>query len=168
MLTFMCVNASSATVVTCACCTTSTLFCCLAALKPDAGVAVTATLGPSHQGVGEQALVAAVLGTGAAQEQLVPALMKAYAAADYVVGLDVDKDQFDKFGMRNCIDLILLELWKDPGQLPVPFFCYEIEILPCHCSGRHHGRYCTFQGPETTCIVVSPCVGLYNALFSCK
>ena len=74
-------------------------------------------LGPSNQGVGEQALVAAVLGTGAAQEQLVPALMKAYAAADHVVGLDVDKDQFDKFGMRNCIDLILLELWKDPGEL---------------------------------------------------
>lgn len=73
-------------------------------------------LGPSHQGVGEQALVAAVLGTGAAQEQLVPALMKAYAAADYVVGLDVDKDKFDKFGMRHCIDLILLELWKDAGQ----------------------------------------------------
>jgi hypothetical protein len=73
-------------------------------------------LGPSHQGVGEQALVAAVLGTGAAQEQLVPALMGAYAAADHVVGLDVDKDQFDKFGMRNCIDNILLELWKDPGQ----------------------------------------------------
>ena len=65
---------------------------------------------------GEQALVAAVLGTGAAQEQLVPALMKAYAAADYVVGLDVDKDKFDKFGMRHCIDLILLELWKDAGQ----------------------------------------------------
>ena len=84
--------------------------------------AVAATLGPSHQGVGEQALVAAVLGTGAAQEQLVPALMKAYAAADYVVGLDVDKDQFDKFGMRNCIDLILLELWKDPGQLLAPCF----------------------------------------------
>ena len=43
-------------------------------------------LGPSHQSVGEQALVAAVLGTGAAQESLVPALMNAYAAADHVVG----------------------------------------------------------------------------------
>ena len=30
--------------------------------------------------------------------------------------LDVDKDHFDKFSMRNCIDLILLELWKDPGS----------------------------------------------------
>lgn len=36
--------------------------------------------------MGEQALVAAVLGTGAAQESLVPALMGAYAAADHVVG----------------------------------------------------------------------------------
>lgn len=43
-------------------------------------------LGPSQQSVGEQALVAAVLGTGAAQEALVPALMGAYAAADHVVG----------------------------------------------------------------------------------
>ena len=82
-------------------------------------------LGPSHQGVGEQALVAAVLGTGAAQEQLVPALMGAYAAADHVVGLDVDRDQFDKFGMRNCIDNILLELWKDPGWSHA--FCIVIQ-----------------------------------------
>lgn len=43
-------------------------------------------LGASMQSVGEQALVAAVLGTGAAQESLVPALMRAYAAADHVVG----------------------------------------------------------------------------------
>ena len=50
-------------------------------LSQPAGV-----LGPSHQSVGEQALVAAVLGTGAAQESLVPALMGAYAAADHVVG----------------------------------------------------------------------------------
>ena len=86
-------------------------------------------LGPSHQGVGEQALVAAVLGTGAAQEQLIPALMKAYAAADYVVGLDVDKDKFDKFGMRHCIDLILLELWKDAGQrLTLVLLC----LVSCH------------------------------------
>ena len=35
--------------------------------------------------------MAAVLGTGAAQKDLVPALMRCYAAADHVVGLDVDK-----------------------------------------------------------------------------
>ncbi|KAL3133458.1 hypothetical protein ABBQ38_007321 [Trebouxia sp. C0009 RCD-2024] len=92
-------------------------------------------LGPSHQGVGEQALVAAVLGTGAAQEQLVPALMKAYAAADYVVGLDVDKDQFDKFGMRNCIDLILLELWKDPGELVCICLLCTQPLCLVHCYG---------------------------------
>lgn len=49
-------------------------------------VLAAGALGPSHQSVGEQALVAAVLGTGAAQERLVPALMGAYAAADHVVG----------------------------------------------------------------------------------
>ena len=80
--------------------------------------------------MGEQALVAAVLCTGAAQEQLVPALMAAYAAADHVVGLDVDKDQFDKFGMRNCIDMILLELWKDPGE------CQFWQQPDCICKAR--------------------------------
>ena len=38
--------------------------------------------------------MAAVLGTGAAQKDLVPALMRCYAAADHVVGLDVDKVGF--------------------------------------------------------------------------
>lgn len=79
--------------------------------------------------------MAAVLGTGAAQEQLVPALMKAYAAADYVVGLDVDKDQFDKFGMRNCIDLILLELWKDPGELVCICLLCTQPLCLVHCYG---------------------------------
>ena len=48
-------------------------------------------LGPTMHRPGEAALVAAVLGTGAAQKDLVPALMRCYAAADHVVGLDVDK-----------------------------------------------------------------------------
>lgn len=144
-------------------------------------------LGPSLQRPGEAALVAAVQGTGAAQQDLVPALMRCYVAADFVVGLDVDKvhstlssisadaalcrllwlvcrayvkvfpasslgwlgmaalaeacvgplpadfaqkclatcnecglclqDNFDKFGFRNCIDRILMELWKDAGAL---------------------------------------------------
>ena len=47
--------------------------------------------------------MAAVLGTPTAQTELVPALMRCYAAADFVVGLDVDKDDFDKFGMRHSI-----------------------------------------------------------------
>ena len=25
------------------------------------------------------------------------------------------QDNFDKFGLRNCIDRIFMELWKDPG-----------------------------------------------------
>ena len=64
---------------------------------------------------GERALVAAVLGTGAAVERLGPALMRAHAAADHVVGLDVDRDDFDKFAYRSRIDSLLMELWNDEG-----------------------------------------------------
>ena len=42
-------------------------------------------------------------GTGAAQQHLLPALMRVYAMADAVVGLDVDRDSFDKF--RCCPDV---------------------------------------------------------------
>ena len=58
-------------------------------------------------------MVSAVLRTAAQQEGLLPALMRTYVAADFVVGLDVDKDSFDKFSMRSCIDMILEELWRD-------------------------------------------------------
>ncbi len=68
---------------------------------------------------GERALVAAVLGTGAAVEQLGPALMRAHAAADHVVGLDVDRDDFDKFAYRSRIDSLLMELWNDEGARPL-------------------------------------------------
>lgn len=47
--------------------------------------------------------MSAVLRTAALQEGLLPALMRTYVAADFVVGLDVDKDAFDKFSMRSCI-----------------------------------------------------------------
>lgn len=53
---------------------------------------------------GEAALSAAVLNCTAAQSgALAAALMRAYVAADHVVGLDVDKDAFDKFNMRSQI-----------------------------------------------------------------
>jgi hypothetical protein len=48
-------------------------------------------------------LVASVLGTSAAQEQLVPALMRVYGQADFVVGLDVDKDDYDKFSVGGVV-----------------------------------------------------------------
>ena len=54
-----------------------------------------------------------MLRTAAQQEGLLPALMRTYVAADFVVGLDVDKDSFDKFSMRSCIEMILEELWRD-------------------------------------------------------
>lgn len=76
--------------------------------------AAAAKLGRSHLSPGEAALVAAVLGTTAAQNELAGALMRLYAAADYVVGLDVDKDSYDKFSMRHAIDVILEEMWRDP------------------------------------------------------
>lgn len=49
--------------------------------------------------------MSAVLSTSAAQQQLVPALMRVYGQADFVVGLDVDKDDYDKFSVRNLVEL---------------------------------------------------------------
>lgn len=62
-----------------------------------------ASLAPDRMGAGERALVAAVLGTPTAQSELVPALMRAHVGADTVVGLDVDKDAFDKYTMRAAV-----------------------------------------------------------------
>lgn len=61
--------------------------------------------------------MAAVYGTSATQTRLVPGLMKAFVAADHVVGLDVDRDNFDKFVFRDSISSLLTELWKDQGKL---------------------------------------------------
>jgi ubiquitin-protein ligase len=72
-----------------------------------------ASLGRSNLRPGEAALVAAVLSSPAARGDLPPALMRVYGQADFVVGLDVDKDSFDKFNMRHAVDLILLELLRD-------------------------------------------------------
>jgi ubiquitin-protein ligase len=81
------------------------------------GGADGASLGPTAMSPGERALVATVLATGAAQAALIPALMRAHAGADVVVGLDVDKDRFDKFGFRTLVDSLLMELWNDGACL---------------------------------------------------
>ena len=48
--------------------------------------------------------MAGVLNSSATQSGvLLASLMRAYVAADHVVGLDVDRDAFDKFTMRSCI-----------------------------------------------------------------
>lgn len=89
----------------------------LAMLSPQLdyrSIARGGALGPRRVSPAEAALVTAVLGTGAAQTDLLPALMAAYAHADHVVGLDVDRDQYDKFHLRGCIDALLMELWRDP------------------------------------------------------
>ncbi|KXZ55998.1 hypothetical protein GPECTOR_2g1550 [Gonium pectorale] len=70
-------------------------------------------LAPDRMSTGERALVGAVLGAPVTQRQLVPALLRAHVNADLVVGLDVDKDAYDKYGMRHHIDKILDELIKD-------------------------------------------------------
>ncbi|GAX86675.1 hypothetical protein CEUSTIGMA_g14083.t1, partial [Chlamydomonas eustigma] len=105
---------------------------------------------------GEAALVSAVLRTAAGNEALLPALMRTYVAADYVVGLDVDKDNFDKFSMRSCIDMILEELWKDePCQRSI------VSLAAGAASSSHEG---TGNGNEasaaafreyTTCVLNS-------------
>ena len=51
-------------------------------------------------------------GTGAAQQHLLPALMHVYSRADAVVGLDVDRDSFDKF--RCEISLLLSVRYCQP------------------------------------------------------
>eukprot|EP00887_Chlorella_sp_A99_P001442 scaffold8.g1442.t1 len=63
-------------------------------------------LAPRRVSPAEAALVTAVLGTGAAQRELLPALMAAYHHADHV---------YDKFHMRSLIDGLLMELWRDPA-----------------------------------------------------
>ncbi|PNW74777.1 hypothetical protein CHLRE_12g510300v5 [Chlamydomonas reinhardtii] len=70
-------------------------------------------LAPDRMSTGERALVGAVLGAPVTQRDLVPALLRAHVNAELVVGLDVDKDSYDKYGMRNNIDKILEELIKD-------------------------------------------------------
>ncbi|EFJ50717.1 hypothetical protein VOLCADRAFT_116740 [Volvox carteri f. nagariensis] len=59
-------------------------------------------LAPDRMSTGERAL-----------RDLIPALLRAHVNAELVVGLDVDKDSYDKYGMRYHIDKILEELIKD-------------------------------------------------------
>ena len=78
------------------------------------------SLGPAAMSPGERALVATVLATGGRGQgvsDLVPALMRAHAGCDVVVGLDVDRDRFDKFGFRSQVDALLMELWNDASCL---------------------------------------------------
>ena len=77
-----------------------------------------ASLGPAAMSPGERALVATVLAAGGRRvSDLVPALMRAHAGCDVVVGLDVDRDRFDKFGFRSQVDALLMELWNDASCL---------------------------------------------------
>ena len=96
-------------------------------------------LGPAIMRPGERALVAAVLGTGAAADELCPALMAAHAAADVVEGLDVDRDDFDKFTYRSSIDTVLMEIWKDESasKAQQAGHCDLQHVNPCHMRLLH-------------------------------
>ena len=45
----------------------------------------------------------------AVREKLGPALIHTYCSVDVVEGLDVDKEEFDKFAARYCIHYIVQE-----------------------------------------------------------
>lgn len=49
-----------------------------------------------------------------AQTELAPGLMMIYVDVDIVEGLDVDKEQFDKYNIRRGLALLLNDMWKIP------------------------------------------------------
>lgn len=59
----------------------------------------TSLLFSSYSGI-EGDLVACVAMCSAVREKLCPALLHTYCAVDIVEGLDVDKEEFDKFSAR--------------------------------------------------------------------
>lgn len=73
------------------------------------------SLGPSRLSAAQMALLAAALGAGSTQAELLPALMATYTFADHVLGLDVDKNSYNKFYLRGLVESILLEVWRDPA-----------------------------------------------------
>jgi hypothetical protein len=66
-------------------------------------------------------------GTGAAQQHLLPALMRVYAMADAVVGLDVDRDSFDKFRYMS-------DYGKPTGTTPLSAWTAATQL---HWVGRY-------------------------------
>lgn len=63
-------------------------------------------------------LMACVAMCPAVREKLGPALIHTYSSVDIVEGLDVDKEEFDKFAARYEIVKLLETLWKKPDVLP--------------------------------------------------
>ncbi|XP_073231634.1 ubiquitin conjugation factor E4 B-like [Porites lutea] len=63
-------------------------------------------------------LVACVAMCPAVRDKLCPALLHTYCAVDIVEGLDVDKEEFDKFSARFEIVKLLEILWKRPDIAP--------------------------------------------------
>lgn len=63
-------------------------------------------------------LVACIAMSPLIREKLAPALIHTYCSVDIVEGLDVDKEEFDKFSARYEIVKLLESLWKRPDILP--------------------------------------------------
>ncbi|XP_048576490.1 uncharacterized protein LOC5513359 isoform X2 [Nematostella vectensis] len=59
-------------------------------------------------------LTACVVTCQAIKAKLIPALTHTYTSVDVVEGLDVDKEEFDKFGTRVEVVRLLQFLWTDP------------------------------------------------------
>ena len=85
------------------------------AREDDGGRGGRGSLGPSRLSAAQMALLAAALGAGSTQAELLPALMATYTHADHVVGLDVDKNSYNKFYLRGLVESVLLEVWRDPA-----------------------------------------------------
>lgn len=63
-------------------------------------------------------LVACIAMSPLIREKFAPALIHTYCSVDIVEGLDVDKEEFDKFASRFEIVKLLESLWKRPDILP--------------------------------------------------
>jgi ubiquitin-protein ligase len=72
----------------------------------------TGLLGPSGWGSGAFDLSSVVHTCPSVQESLGPALLHTYAAVDVIEGLDVDKEEFDKYGSRFEITCLIENLWR--------------------------------------------------------
>jgi hypothetical protein len=83
-------------------------------IEPARGEQAAQSSGRAYTGDGPLALD--VLGHPRAQARLGPALLRAYVAIDMVVGLDVDKEEFEKYGVKHDMARLLRRLWADDAH----------------------------------------------------
>lgn len=83
-------------------------------IEPARGEQASQATGRVYTGDGPLAME--VLGHPHAQARLGPALLRAYVAIDMVVGLDVDKEEFEKYGVKHDMARLLRRLWVDDAH----------------------------------------------------